>query len=173
MKDQKLPAKIFGFIAILSGIIWLGVYASRTLISYQLFDVKMNLMPFTSSQNLEGIFIAITPVINTTFVLYIIFIIAFTIFLFLSNIKLKQNGWLFIIVVIVYVTLPFEVYLMTIDYKLICELNYNEIVNAEYSAELLREGLIFFSGFPVIIFLSYCSLIYFLVFKPFYSAAKR
>ena len=167
MKNQNLLTKIFALIAMLSGAIWLGAYAVRMMVSYQLFDIDMNLMGFVNDNNLEGILIAISPAINTTFILYITFIIAFTLFLFTSVLKFKENGWLFIITIIVYVTLPFEVYLMITDVSIIKELNYSEVINSQYAVSLIRERFITLSSFPIIIFLSYCSIIYFLIFKPF------
>ena len=167
MKNQNLLTKIFALIAMLSGAIWLGAYAVRMMVSYQLFDIDMNLMGFVNDNNLEGILIAISPAINTTFILYITFIIAFTLFLFTSVLKFKENGWLFIITIVVYVTLPFEVYLMITDVSIIKELNYSEVINSQYAVSLIRERFITLSSFPIIIFLSYCSIIYFLIFKPF------
>jgi len=163
----------FKLFALLSGCLWLGVYISRMLISYQLFDIDLNLMSYISDQNLEAIFVTITPVINATFILYTLFIIAFTVFLFLSKMKLKENGWLFIIVLIVYITLPFEAYLMIIDYNLVTQLNFSETINSSYIIDLIKERFVQLNGFPWIIILSYCTIIFMLLFKPFSSAAKN
>jgi hypothetical protein len=167
MNEQNLINKIFAFLAILFGAIWLGSYADRMIISYQLFDTNMNIMPYVNEQNLSGILVTITPVVYLTFILYIFFILAFTIFLFSSKISLRENGWLFIIAVIIYLTLPFEVYLLTIDYKTISALYSSDVIDAKYVISLLKDRFTTLSSFPIIIFLSYCSLIYFLFFKPF------
>lgn len=167
MKEQNLLNKIFAFLAMLSGSIWLGSYAERMIISYQLFDIDMNMMPYLNQQNISGILVTISPAVNTTFIFYIFFIFAFTIFLFSSKISLRENGWLFIIAVIVYSTLPFEAYLLTIDYKIISALNFSDVIDAEYVISLIKDRFTTLSSFPIIIFLSYCSLIYFLFFKPF------
>jgi hypothetical protein len=167
MNKQNLINKIFAFLAILFGAIWLGSYADRMIISYQLFDTNMNIMPYVNEQNLSGILVTITPVVYLTFILYIFFILAFTIFLFSSKISLRENGWLFIIAVIIYLTLPFEVYLLTIDYKTISALYSSDVIDAKYVISLLKDRFTTLSSFPIIIFLSYCSLIYFLFFKPF------
>lgn len=167
MKEQNLLSKIFAFLAMLSGSIWLGSYAERMIISYQLFDIDMKLMSYVNQQNLSGILVTITPAVNTTFILYIFFIFAFTIFLFSSKISLRENGWLLINAVIVYSTLPFEAYLLTIDYKIILALNFSDVIDAEYVVSLIKDRFTTLSSFPIIIFLSYCSLIYFLLFKPF------
>ena len=167
MKEQNILNKIVALLAVLSGSIWLGSYAERMIISYQLFDIDMNIMPYVSQQNLSGILVTITPGVYTTFILYIFFIIAFTIFLLSSKISLRQNGWLFIIAVIIYLTLPFEAYLLTIDYKIISAFSFSDVIDAEYLISLFKERFKTLSSFPIIIFLSYCSSIYFLLFKPF------
>ena len=172
MKNQKFIVRLMTFISMLSGSLWLGAYAIRMIVCYQLFDINMNLMSFTNGQNLEGILITIMPVINSTFVLYIIFILSFSMFLLLSNIKLRENGWLFIIVVIIYFTLPFEAYLMINDYKLIMTLNFSEMIDTNFAITLIRDRFLKLSSFPIIIFLSYCSICYFLIIKPFTLANK-
>ncbi len=173
MKEQYLLNKIFAFLAVLSGAIWLGSYAERMIISYQLFDIDMNIMPYVNQQNLSGIIVTIVPAVNTTFILYIFFIIVFTIFLFTSKMSLRENGWLFIIAVIVYLTLPFEAYLLTIDYKIISAFSFSDVIDAEYIVSLIKDRFATLSSFPIIIFLSYCSLIYFILFKPFTKKIQR
>ena len=167
MKEQNILNRIFAFLAVLFGSIWLGSYAERMIISYQLFDIDMNIMPYVNQQNLSGILVTIIPGVYTTFILYIFFIFTFTIFLFTSKISLRQNGWLFIIVVIVYLTLPFEAYLSTIDYKIISAFSFTDVIDADYIVSLIKDRFTTLSSFPIIIFLSYCSLICFLLFKPF------
>lgn len=167
MKNQSFLNKLFTLIAAISGSIWLGAYATRMIISYQLFDIDMKIASYINDNNLESILKIISPSINTTFVLFLTFIIAFTIFLFTSNIKLKENGWMFITAVIIYTTLPFEGYLMIIDFKIISALSFSDIVNSDYVISLIRERFTSLGSFPIIILLSYCSLIYFLISKPF------
>lgn len=173
MKNQRIAVKIFAFIAMLSGMLWIGAYAVRMMISYSHFDAQMNLVIPNEAEVLKSLLLSINPVINTTFILYILFIITYTLFLISSNIKLKNSGWLFLISAIVYLTLPFEVYLMTIDYKLIIQLNFTEVINTEYSINLIRDRFTDLGGFPVIIILSYCSMVYFLLFKPFSIEIKN
>ena len=166
MKNKKLTGNLAASLALVSGSIWLGAYILRMFISYRLFDIDMNLIGNLNTANLEGFLFAFTPAVNTTFITYIIFVLSFSIFLFTSKMILKENGWLFIITLIVYITLPFEVYLMTIDYKMILGLNYSATVNADYIISLIKDRFENLSSFPVIIILSYCSAYFFLIFKP-------
>lgn len=166
MKNKKLSSDLTAFLALLSGSIWLGAYILRMFISYILFDVDMNLVINPGVKNLSGYLLAFTPAVNTTFIVYVIFIITFTLFLITSTTSLKENGWLFIITLIVYITLPFEVYLMTIDYKIILQLDFAPAVDSNYIINLIRDRFVNLSSFPVIIILSYCSAYFFLIFKP-------
>jgi len=159
--------KIFAFLTVLSGAIWLGSKAERMIISYQLFDIDMNIMPYVNQQNLSGILATIVPAVFTSFIIYIFFIFTFSIFFFTSKISLRENGWLFIITVIIYLTLPFEAYLSTIDYRIISAFSFNDASDADFILSLIKDRFTTLSSFPIIIFLSYCSLIHFLLFKPF------
>lgn len=173
MKNQKFISKLATSLAFTSGSIWLGAYIVRMFISYRLFDIDMSLISNLNAQNLEGFLFAITPAVNSTFITYIIFIISFTLFLLTSKISLKENGWLFIITLIVYITLPFEVYLMTIDYKMVMQLNFNSVIDSNYIIGLIKERFENLSSLPVIIILSYCSIYFFLIFKPLVHKVKN
>ena len=172
MKNQKLIVKLTASLALVTGSIWLGAYILRMFISYMLFDIDMNLIGNMNSQNLNGFLYAFTPAVNTTFIAYVIFVFAFSLFLITSKISLKENGWLFIITLIVYITLPFEVYLMTIDYRMIAHLNYNSAIDTNYVIGLIKDRFENLSSFPVIIILSYCSAYFFLIFKPLIKKVK-
>jgi hypothetical protein len=99
-------------------------------------------------------------------ILYILFIISFLIFLISSKISLKQNGWLFIITLIIFVTLPFEVYLKTIDYKIITYF-YKTGFNANQVLNLYIERFKILGSFPIIEVLCYFAIIFFILFQPF------
>jgi hypothetical protein len=105
------------------------------------------------------------PVILTPFVSFIITIVAFLLFIITSKISLRENGWLFIIFIAVLITLPFEIYLMTIDYKIILMLNSSSI-DANQIISLLRKRITVLSSFPILVLITYLSFFYFIVFKP-------
>ena len=92
-------------------------------------------------------------------------IVCFTLFLFASHLKLKENGWLFIIAAIIYLTLPFETFLLVDDYKLIVFF-LNEQFSSEMIVDLITDRLYRLSSFPIIQILSYLSIPYLLIFKP-------
>ena len=78
---------------------------------------------------------------------------------------MRKNGWLFIITVLIIVTAPFEIYLMTIDYRIFSQIltgvfDSTEIIN------LTMKRLTVLSSFPLIELLSYCAIIFLALFQP-------
>jgi hypothetical protein len=166
MKHISAAAKTFGFLAFLSVVLWCGSYLTRLFLTYQLFDgIDLPLKDYVNANNLNGILITLIPAVTTTFILYILFILTFLIFLILSKVQLKREGWLFIITVIVFVTLPFEIFLMLKDYKIIMMYNSSSF-DSNLVLQLTRERITSLSGFPLIQLFSYFAALYLILFKP-------
>lgn len=167
MKKNNKLSLVFGYIALASGSIWFGAYIARLLTTYQMFEeTEFALKNYITDTNLSAIFQTTFPLVNLTFYSYIVMIISFTLFLILSRLKLKENGWLLIVSLIIYLTLPLESLLLITDYKLIV-LFLNEQFGSEQILQLIIERMSKFSSFPIILILSYFTIPYFLVFKPF------
>jgi hypothetical protein len=171
MHNLNKTSKIFLFLATLSGSLWMGTYFARLFVFYQLFEPKdFILKPVFNEQNLHAVLVELNPLIILTLVLYLIFIITYFLFIAISKISLKNNGWLFITTVIIVLTLPFELYLMSIDYKIISPVlsgNFNSL----QVIQLIIERFKVLSSFPVIELFCYFSIVYFVLFKPL--TAKR
>jgi hypothetical protein len=166
MNTLNKTSKIFAFISVITCSLWIGAYLSRLFLSYQLFEVQdLSLKSYINTANLAGILTTLLPSVTTTFVLYVCFILSFTMFIIISRIKLRDNGWLFIITVIILITLPFEIYLMTIDYSIIFQLNYG-IYNTSDMVNLFVRRLKVLGSFPLIEIFCYLSFYYFLLFRP-------
>jgi len=166
MNTLNKTSKIFAYLAVATCSLWIGAYLSRLFLSYQLFEAQdLSLKPYITPNNMAGILTTMLPSITTTFILYIFFIFSFIIFILVSHIKLRDNGWLFIIAVIVLITFPFEVYLMTIDYTIIFQLNYGTY-NASDLIGLFVKRIKVLGSFPLIEIFSYLSFYYFLLFRP-------
>jgi len=167
MKKENTITKIFAYISLTSGSIWLGTYISRLLTTYQMFEAtELKLKSYITDSNISSIFQTTYPLVNLSIFSYLIMIFSFTIFLTLTQIKLKENGWLFIITMIIYITLPFEIILLLIDYKLFI-IFMNEQFTSELILQLVTERITMLSSFPIILLLSYLSIPYFLIFKPY------
>ncbi len=168
MKKLNTAPKIFAFIAIIAGGLWLGSYVVRLILSYNLFlENDFVLKEFVTQENLQAVLLSLAPAITLNSVLYIVFIIGFTVFLFTSHISFKKNGWLFIIAAIIYLTFPFEIYLIVkIDYKLIMAF-ISGIVNANEFLSLMIDRFKVLGSFPIILIWCYIIIPYFLLFRPF------
>ena len=173
MKKNNPLSAVFSYIALVSGSIWFGAYVARLLITYKMFEeTEPILKSFLNSTNLSAVVEVISPIVILTSITYLIMIVSFTVFLFTSNFKLKENGWLFIIAAIIYITLPFEVILLINDYKLII-LFFNTQFVSEKIIELITNSQYSLGSFPIIQILSYLSIPYLLIFKPFTLKIKN
>ena len=172
MKKSNKLSNLIGYLALTAGSVWFGAYIARLLMTYQMFEeTEYILKNYIADTNLSTIFQTIFPLVNLTFYSYIVMIIAFTLFLILSGIKLKENGWLLIIALIIYLTLPLEALLLIIDYKMIA-LFLNEQFNSEQLLQLTIERMSNLSSYPIILVLSYLTIPFFLVFRPFSLKVK-
>jgi len=166
MKNISTIAKIFAALSLMSGAIWIGSYLSRLFLVYQLFEgPDLILKSYITNENVNGILISILPSIVVHFVSFIVMLITTLLFYFTSKISLRINGWLFIILITIFITVPFEIYLMTIDYKTIMMLN-AAIFNSTTVIELLRDRVKDLSSYSIVAILSYLSFYYFIVFQP-------
>ena len=173
MKNKNKLSFLFGYLALASGSIWFGAYIARLLTTYQMFEeTELVLKNFINSTNLPAIVEVLSPLVILTFISYLILIVSFTLFLIFCHVKLKENGWLFIIALIIYITLPLESILLVTDYKLMV-LFINEQFSSEKVLELVIERISKLSSFPIIHILSYLTIPYFLIFKPFTVKVKN
>lgn len=166
MKKNNILSSVFGCLALASGSIWFGAYLARLLTTYKMFEeTEPTLKNFLNSTNLPAVVEVMSPLIILTSITYLLMIVSFTVFLFTSDFKLKENGWLFIIAAIIYITLPFEAILLMNDYKLFV-LFINEQFGSEKVIELITDRQYRLNSFPIIQILSYLAIPYLLIFKP-------
>lgn len=164
-KLSNLP-KTFLFITSIACCLWLGSYVLRMFISYQLFEAPdLSIKSYITSENIEGILFTLLPAFTTTFLLYTLFIPSFILFLVTSKISLKNNGWLFMICLIILITLPFEAYLMIIDYNIIMAL-ISDTIDTSFVIANIRERFTVFSSFPLIEIFCFFAIIFLALFKP-------
>ena len=166
MQNLSKTSKIFLLLATLSGSLWMGAYFARLIVFYRLFEPKeFILRPVFNEQNLHAVLIELNPLIILTLVLYMVFIITYFVFITISKMSLKENGWLFIITVIIFITLPFELYLISFDYKIISSILTGNFNSMEIIQLIIKRFKVL-SSFPVIELFCYFSIIYFVLFKP-------
>jgi hypothetical protein len=166
MKSLGLLSKTFLFTSILLGSLWIGGYLFRLVVFYQLFEEEeFALRPFINDQNLPGIFMVLRSAVAMTLILFPLFILSYISFLVSSKINLKQNGWLFIITILIFITFPFEIYLMTIDYDIIFKINYSSFSTDDVLSLVIKRFKVL-SSFPIIELICYSNVIYLMIFQP-------
>ncbi|HQI41556.1 MAG: hypothetical protein B6D44_10420 [Ignavibacteriales bacterium UTCHB2] len=166
MKELPTISKVFAVIALASMSVWIGSYFARQFLVYQLFEgPDLILRSYLNETNISGVLTAILPSIIIHFITFIIFILSFFLFVVTSKLKLRSNGWLFIILIATIIFIPFESYLMLIDYKIIVLLISGSF-DSNHVIGLLRDRIKDLSSFPIVALLTFISFYYFIVFKP-------
>jgi hypothetical protein len=166
MKKISKISGSFLTIAALSCIFWMGSYLLRMIITYQLFDETIKeYRNYITDLNINGILTALNPAVITTFALFLSFLLFYFLFLVTSGINLRKNGWLFIITVLVLITAPFEIYLMTIDYRIFTRVAGGSFQSSEV-VSLIIKRFKSLSSFPLIELLCYSAVIFLAIFKP-------
>jgi hypothetical protein len=166
MTKLSLVSKIFLFLAILFFSLFLGGYVARQIIIYQLFEPSgLDFKSIYNDQNLVFVYPTIVPVLILNLVTYATFLITSIVFFITSKIKIKYEGWLFAIIIIIVITAPFEIYLSTIDLKIVSMMMSNPApINA--TSELIKERMIVLSSFSLIEVFSFAAIIFLYLFQP-------
>jgi len=166
MKSKFTLSKILAVLALISASIWLGSYLSRLFIVYQFFEgPDLILKNYINENNIDGILFSVLPAIIVHFVSFIIMMITTILFYLTTRLSLRFNGWLFIILIAVLILLPFEIYLMSIDYNIILTLN-SRAFDSTQVVTMLRDRITDLSSFSIVVLLTYSSFYYFIVFQP-------
>lgn len=166
MKNLNIFSKTILLFTTIFFTVWLGGYIARQIAVYQLFDpVELNLKTFYNTNNLPSAISLLVPLIISNLITYTCFLLFFLIFIVVSKINLRKNGWLFIITLIIIITAPFEIYLSLIDYKII-RLGLANINEANSILELIKERLTKLNSFSLIEIFSYLSILFLILFKP-------
>ena len=166
MKNISILSKIFAVLALISAAIWVGSYLSRLFLVYQLFEgPDLILRGYINNENINGILFSIYPSFVLHFAAFIIMFITTVLFYLTSKINLRFNGWLFIVLLAIIITTPFEIYLMLIDYKVIMML-YSNSFDSNTVINLLRNRIKDLSSYSIVAILTYLSFYYFIVFQP-------
>lgn len=167
MSKKYYINKIISLILIINFIFWFGIYISRNLVLFQLFEPEnLALKKLFYNVDLNYLFSSLYPLFISHIFLFISFVLLFILFISLTELKFKENGWLLITTLIIFITAPFEFYLILYDYKIvnlilkIPETDYNQILF------LIKERLTILSNFTLIEIFSYLIVIYLVIFKP-------
>jgi len=166
MKNISNTSKVFAFISLTAASVWIGSYLTRLFLIYQLFEgPDLILKSYINDANISGILYSFLPAIVTHNIAFFILLVFVFLFFVFSKISLRFNGWLFIILIAIIITLPFELYLMFIDYKII-----NLLLSGSFDSDLvislLRDRIKDLSSFSLVAIFTYVSFFFFIVFQP-------
>ncbi|GJQ44197.1 MAG: hypothetical protein JETCAE03_36950 [Ignavibacteriaceae bacterium] len=169
MKPYSLTSKILLIFTFASGTLWLGSYTVKLFSFFNLFDLDPNnsliLKSTLINVDMKPVIFELLPVLTISLSSYIIFIASGLLFLFISKVNLKENGWLFIILMIVLFCLPFEIYLSLKDYKLIMMI-INNTSDSSGMVEIIKSRITVLSSFPIVALILHYSLFILVVFRP-------
>jgi hypothetical protein len=167
MNNLSKTSKSLLVVVFISYAVWIGTYIAKNLCFFQFFDPETMALRniFEKSDNFS-VFYSFFPVITTNIICYGLFVIAFLLFVFTSKISLRYNGWLFISLLIVLITLPVEVYLIfKFDLKIVLDTNSMSLV-AKDAIEMLKQRVSKFGMFSFISMFSTLSIVFFFIFRP-------
>ncbi|MDX9924763.1 MAG: hypothetical protein RBS48_08360, partial [Ignavibacteriaceae bacterium] len=150
MEKLSKVNKVLFYFTVLFFVIWLGGYISRQLVVYQLFNANdLTLKSIFDAFNLVPTLYVISPILTINMVTYISFLAFFILFLLASKINLRREGWLFISLMIVIITAPFEIFLLTYDYSVIAGV-LTENFDSFKLAGILKERIVVLSSFSLV-----------------------
>lgn len=166
MNKVSTISKIFAVISLIAASIWAGSYLTRMFLVYQLFEgTDLILKNYINQNNIVGILSTLLPAIMVHMISFVVMIISTLLFYMTSKLSLKLNGWVFIILIGILITLPFEIYLMIIDYKVVIAL-FSGSFDSIKVVSLLRDRIKELGSFPIVALLTYLSFYYFIIFQP-------
>jgi hypothetical protein len=167
MNNLSKTSKTILVFTFISYSLWLGSYVAKNLILFQFFEPEtMALKNIFAKGDLFNIFYSFYPVVTLNVICYALFLICFIAFVVTSRLNLRNNGWLFISLLVVLITMPVEIYLI-IKYELNLIIDTNNMTLAVQPAiELLKQRVARFGMYSFVSIFSTLSIILFFIFKP-------
>ncbi|MGK9475926.1 hypothetical protein [Melioribacter sp. OK-6-Me] len=160
-----MKIKIFTSIVALFYLLWMCGVMSDLLISFQLFEAKgLVLKEIFSRTDLSVSLLLLTPAISLKLIGYPFLVISIILYLLFTKPKLKKEGWLLIILLLIIITAPFNIYLLYKDYDLLMEIL--NIAPATQTIAHLRERFIILGGFPLINLFVNLAILFLATLKP-------
>lgn len=167
MSNLSKTSKLFLVITFISYALWIGSYCAKNVIFFQFFDPEtMALRSLYEKADFLSIFYTIFPVVTLNVITYVLFVLFFIAFVFTSKLKLRWNGWLFISLLVVILTMPVEIYLIAkYDWNFILDVNSMKIA-ADSAVEMIKQRVSKFGMYSFISIFSTLSIVLFFIFKP-------
>ncbi|MFH0733650.1 MAG: hypothetical protein V1773_03640 [bacterium] len=165
MQNLSKVSKFLLFLCSLAFILWGGTYFSKFFLLYQFYEPEMTLKTAYTNINFMPIFNTIMPIIGLNILFYPLFLLSLVLFSASSKLKIKNEGWFFIILSFSLITAPFEIYSLTYDYNIINHI-YNGSNDAANILALIKEKIVSLGSFPFVQFLFIIAIVFLAVYKP-------
>ena len=173
MYKLSKSAKIWLFILVVASVFWLGGINVRALIgnellNYDEFSFRTNIPQ--DEENMVFKMISYSSVL--IMISYLVTFLSAIFFAVTSKIKLRENGWYLMCIMLFFVFSPVEFYTYFLDLKFIL-LYYSRPVNHDGLEKLFGERIGFLKGVPWIAMLSYYAIIFIAVFQPMKKSKRE
>ncbi|MFN4112191.1 MAG: hypothetical protein ACK4G1_07920 [Ignavibacteria bacterium] len=166
MELNTTKTKISLFILIFSSIFWLGGSIYRAIIAYTLFEPFSLIIKSEITYDILRQTLKLIGNVNVyVLISYPIVLIAFFTFLKLSHVKLKRDGWLFMILMILVIFFPVEVYLSFLDLDFTYMVLFSNF-DTNLALSKLIQRIAALGGLPIIGSLCYFTSIWIAIFQP-------
>ncbi len=167
MENLNKISKAILYLVVISFVLFTGSYLVKLGLFYQLFEPKnLDLKDVFQNSDLTLVLSSLLPSLTITLLSYAAFLFSLITFLLISKISLKNNGWLFIITMIVAVTGIFELILLFNFDRVIIHQLFSSTLDQEYVISLLKGRMTEFGPFPLILLFSYLVIIFLALFRP-------
>ncbi len=167
--------KFLQSIILLSGSVWLGSQITKVLTIYYFFQTdefgNIFLRSEVNSDTIHLISYQFAPIFSITLISYTVFILFVIIYSFFIRKSIKQLGWLFISIMIIFLCVPIEIYLMKIDFKLF-EYSFYRTGDSATFLSLFSNRVQSLSSFPIISIILHFIVIFLIIFKPLDKRGK-
>ncbi len=173
MKKMTGIDKIIASMGLLGYVFWLGGSIIRMITAFDLFvpgTLELKKYSFELQTHIVRMYELASPYTNIS---YCIMILAVVYFLINFNKNIKINGWMFMSIVMLLLTVIPNSYLMYMDYKLAIDMNF---YGAEFdSTSVAKYFMIRFTKLsilePMVLFSGLTAAIIF-VFRPLHNVVK-
>ena len=177
-QSNSRAVKLALFFMICGAISWLGGTNIRAIIAFDLFETgTLNYKTWLPPDAERQAFHLIAYTALYTICGYIMVFISFTVFLAKTKLKLRENGWLMMCVIMFYMFVPVEIYQIVYDVQMVLQERAVEgVINwfavRTEAQSLLKGRLAALSGVPVIALLCYYTCIALAVWQPMKKIPK-
>lgn len=171
-KTSKI-SKVILVLLILTTIVWLGNTVSRMMFTYNIFEnSQLAIKSFLTDTVLKGVLIVHQPMVSISIFSYFLMLLLFALFLITSKLRLRDNGWLFISILLILFTAPFEIYLIIKDFSLFYTLYFTDY-DLNSLMEVIYKRYSIFGSFMIVEILAYFSIVSLFIFRPFIRRPKN